>query len=380
MKFISKNFQLISVCFIFMLFLLFMNLILYVEVDELVIPQIPYIIFMVALLLVNFIVFIFFQMKYAFNRKVLSNFLISLPFLSSIIYLVESVFIMYKPSGQFFTLHTKANDTAIFFFFRQLNFVLLLLVAIYIKHKEIIKQDNRSNKNKSILLSVVLLLLLPVLAHNLSSHNPNYYFYLTDHKINNGKAIWDVRFINLLIVMWLISGYFSFKINRLPSDLWSAIVIICMSAVMCNINLLVLDRFNTYIWYISRSVEVLSVLLVIGLLINNVFRKLIIATNMAMRDPMTQIFNKNYFDERLESILKNILNIDSCVLIVDIDNFKKINDKWGPLAGNRTLLAVVDIINKNIPSHSVFSRIGGEEFGIIINNVNYTDSIDFSKK
>lgn len=53
-------------------------------------------------------------------------------------------------------------------------------------------------------------------------------------------------------------------------------------------------------------------------------------------------------------------------MMLDIDNFKSINDNWGHLAGDRVILAVVDIIKDSIRDNDIFARLGGEEFGLLL--------------
>ncbi|WP_433654645.1 GGDEF domain-containing protein [Klebsiella variicola] len=60
-------------------------------------------------------------------------------------------------------------------------------------------------------------------------------------------------------------------------------------------------------------------------------------------------------------------------MMIDIDNFKMINDTWGHPMGDRVILVVADLIKKNVRSEDVVARLGGEEFGVIMTNINATD-------
>ncbi|HBQ4215393.1 TPA: GGDEF domain-containing protein, partial [Escherichia coli] len=160
------------------------------------------------------------------------------------------------------------------------------------------------------------------------------------------------------------------------SSLWNSIIILCISALTYNFLLLFLDRYNLSIWYISRAIEVFSKIFIIGSLMHTVFAKLNIINSQVMLDTMTQIYNRNYFFDQLDRLTTNTGNKNTCVMIIDLDNFKKINDSWGGSIGDRVILAIVEIIKKIIKKDDVFSRLGGEEFGLILRNVN----IDESKK
>ncbi len=94
-------------------------------------------------------------------------------------------------------------------------------------------------------------------------------------------------------------------------------------------------------------------------------------------DFLTGIMNKRVFEETL-----NNLFIDSkentklfSILLLDLDHFKKINDKYGHLIGNEVLISFTYIIKLILKKEDVFARIGGEEFAIILQDTNKKDAI-----
>ncbi|MXD62457.1 diguanylate cyclase, partial [Escherichia coli] len=94
-----------------------------------------------------------------------------------------------------------------------------------------------------------------------------------------------------------------------------------------------------------------------------VFRKLNHANHMAIHDPLTNTYNRRYFIDSLKNISKHH---DFSVIMLDIDSFKSINDKWGHHMGDQVIVMVTRIIKKSIRKEDVLGRLGGEEFGIII--------------
>mgnify|MGYP003524962643 FL=1 len=104
--------------------------------------------------------------------------------------------------------------------------------------------------------------------------------------------------------------------------------------------------------------------------LNKAFRKLKDKNNelftLANIDSLTKIRNRrSYFIES-----ENLLNIaiqknrNLCILIIDIDYFKSINDKYGHAVGDKVLIEFCNIVSSNIGNDSIFGRIGGEEFCI----------------
>jgi diguanylate cyclase len=86
-----------------------------------------------------------------------------------------------------------------------------------------------------------------------------------------------------------------------------------------------------------------------------------------MRDPMTDLANRRYFEIRLPKHIADAARSgDSlCLAMVDIDHFKQINDNFGHLVGDDVLRYVASILQKNIRGHHLASRYGGEEFVLV---------------
>ena len=82
-------------------------------------------------------------------------------------------------------------------------------------------------------------------------------------------------------------------------------------------------------------------------------------------DELTGISNRRYLNNQLQRIWESSENQDQAITLfmLDIDNFKKFNDYWGHVEGDKCLRRVADCINKIQISHNdVFGRYGGEEF------------------
>ena len=83
----------------------------------------------------------------------------------------------------------------------------------------------------------------------------------------------------------------------------------------------------------------------------------------AMRDPLTGLRNRRgLFDDYPDDIAG-----DATVVVMDLDHFKAINDRFGHAAGDRVLRAFAEIILSNIRSDDIAGRLGGEEFCILSN-------------
>ncbi|MHB1111215.1 MAG: GGDEF domain-containing protein, partial [Devosia sp.] len=88
----------------------------------------------------------------------------------------------------------------------------------------------------------------------------------------------------------------------------------------------------------------------------------------AMLDPLTKIFNRKYFDEGLVKAFANANtgNGPLCLMLLDIDNFKRFNDTWGHQTGDQVLRLVAMTLKSNIKGKDMVARYGGEEFAAIL--------------
>lgn len=91
---------------------------------------------------------------------------------------------------------------------------------------------------------------------------------------------------------------------------------------------------------------------------------------LAVRDSLTGTYNRLYLRKRLgEELLKAQMESEELTIVMfDIDHFKKINDTYGHLFGDKVLKHLSDLVNGLIRNTDVFARIGGEEFIILLPN------------
>ncbi|MBN9670920.1 diguanylate cyclase [Labrenzia aggregata] len=84
----------------------------------------------------------------------------------------------------------------------------------------------------------------------------------------------------------------------------------------------------------------------------------------AERDDLTNAYNRRKFFEMAGEIeiRSRQEGIDLSVLVVDVDHFKQINDRFGHACGDNSLCHLVGILEKELPEPHVFARAGGEEF------------------
>ena len=94
--------------------------------------------------------------------------------------------------------------------------------------------------------------------------------------------------------------------------------------------------------------------------------------DIAHTDHLTKTMNRrNFFihSQNAFAIAKRN-NLDVCTIMIDIDRFKNINDKYGHDVGDKVLIEFAKTIKRNIKEKDIFGRLGGEEFSLVLPNTN----------
>ena len=92
----------------------------------------------------------------------------------------------------------------------------------------------------------------------------------------------------------------------------------------------------------------------------------------ATHDHLTQLYNRRYFEDVLESEIKQVQRgkLMSALVYLDLDRFKYINDTAGHDAGDKLLIEVARMLDEKLRDNDVLARLGGDEFAIILRDVN----------
>ncbi|WP_205299606.1 GGDEF domain-containing protein [Pantoea sp. Tr-811] len=88
---------------------------------------------------------------------------------------------------------------------------------------------------------------------------------------------------------------------------------------------------------------------------------------LAARDPLTALYNRRALEVRAPHLFKEVSPANpAALLLIDIDNFKLVNDLHGHAAGDRLLVALSEMIRAVLPERSLAARLGGDEFVILL--------------
>jgi polar amino acid transport system substrate-binding protein len=174
----------------------------------------------------------------------------------------------------------------------------------------------------------------------------------------NYKLLWRVLFVVLLIIAFV--SYRQWLLTNLNKTLNEKI----------NIKTKALQDFNesleTKIKERTEKIEHSKALL----------------QDVAFKDHLTDIFNRHYLVEISPALLAvaDEMQKPLSLLLIDVDNFKNINDTYGHLIGDNILKLIVKNILKILRTDDLFVRFGGEEFIILLPKANITESMIVAEK
>lgn len=105
--------------------------------------------------------------------------------------------------------------------------------------------------------------------------------------------------------------------------------------------------------------------------------------HLAVTDSLTQAFNRRHFLEqagREFSRAKRTASDELAVVVLDLDDFKRINDSYGHPAGDLVLQRVSDLCREAIRANDIFARYGGEEFVFLLPGMSREAALDFAER
>jgi len=104
--------------------------------------------------------------------------------------------------------------------------------------------------------------------------------------------------------------------------------------------------------------------------------------NMAMTDHLTGLHNRVYFYDTGSKVFEMTKRASNLVAIamIDIDNFKIINDTYGHEIGDRALIHIAQTMQKSLKNSDILVRFGGEEFVILLPNCNHEQAVNVMEK
>lgn len=102
----------------------------------------------------------------------------------------------------------------------------------------------------------------------------------------------------------------------------------------------------------------------------------------AVEDPLTGLYNRRFFKDALERELRRAIRRDSplSLLMLDLDHFKRVNDRWGHEAGDRLLQRLARLLRTSVRTEDVVVRYGGEEFMMLLPDTELEEAVQLAER
>ncbi|KFA86094.1 sensor domain-containing diguanylate cyclase [Enterobacter sp. EGD-HP1] len=329
----------------------------------------------IFLLVFHLFIACFMAMKYWCDRKRLYLVAFAFAFAGSALLMVGTLssFPAWLDLYQFNVVNY--NDAMIYYMFRHLIMAVLIIVATILYTMRNYPLSRLAHI--AIVSGEFLFTACAVgLAWFYSSHSQLLSIDLVDNETRQFMVLWS-QFINIsLIALWVVTLATLMFITRVRNLFWVGGNFLCVCYIVTLSMLLMGGHAEGISWYRARLFETAATLLIIFVLLYDVFRlyrdshvKYQQSYQNSIRDPLTRLYNRSYFYESL----KQALDIAKpsrpvSVIVSDLDRFKRINDTYGHLQGDKVLQFVANLLMDSVRPQDIAARIGGEEFVLMLAN------------
>lgn len=183
----------------------------------------------------------------------------------------------------------------------------------------------------------------------------------------------------------------------LPDDGWKKVAIVT-GLVTCFVCLLAVSGTILAHFLAGRAIEAVSVYtsMVLSIVLTAPIFGFLMVKILELRraneqlhyfatfDFLTGARNRRSFMEEVEIRLlekqRSATCPESALLVVDVDHFKVINDRYGHQTGDLALVRIADTLRANLREGDLFGRLGGEEFGIYLDNITPSAAIGLAER
>ncbi|OMP92603.1 sensor domain-containing diguanylate cyclase [Raoultella terrigena] len=276
----------------------------------------------------------------------------------------------------------NANDALIFYTFRNIMMMSLFSVAIVLYH---FRDNAHLNRTAHIIILACCLsftALTITLSWLYSSNHPLLSVDFIDNITRVFLPLWYKLIGWTLTLGWLITLLLLISLSRLRNIFWYSGAFFCAAYIVTLLVLLIPHGDMVYAWYHARCFETICTIFMLFILLCDVFTlyrhsndKYLTSYQNSIRDPLTRLHNRSYFYDALNAQLtKASASQPLSVIVSDLDYFKRINDSYGHVQGDKVIQFTADVLQKNVRPQDVAARIGGEEFALLLVNTGPGDA------
>jgi diguanylate cyclase (GGDEF)-like protein len=140
-----------------------------------------------------------------------------------------------------------------------------------------------------------------------------------------------------------------------------------MAVTISRIYIFFSSETVTILFYVATGIGYLLIAYSV-IKLGQYLRSVKMLEHTAFYDPLTKAYNRNFIEEYIKEEMKKArrLNEEFCLLLIDLNDFKQVNDKYGHNAGDVVLKKVVDKLRMSLREYDMIARWGGDEFLVVL--------------
>lgn len=279
------------------------------------------------------------------------------------------------------------NNVAIFMMFRNILLAsMCCCTALFYALR--IRAESTITRRAGFTLVIGVTATLMLLGYTFSSFGPVLSVDLIDENSLTWLPIWHGKIAWCIMALWFTALALIIHFTQLKNLLWLGLAILCA----CNIGTIIImlsdSRTNSLAWFYSRIFETVSTLIILLVLLCDVFQlyqrsyqKYQISYHDALHDTLSGLYNRRFLFEQAQLELKNASAVNPLSFVLcDIDYFKRINDCYGHLQGDKVINFVGQLLMNAVRSHDVAARTGGDEFVLLLISTNNQNAMNIAQR
>jgi diguanylate cyclase (GGDEF)-like protein len=153
---------------------------------------------------------------------------------------------------------------------------------------------------------------------------------------------------------------FTFGLSRRMANVGNILLLLMISALVYYY----IDLAFTIRFFVTLTLTIVLATIVLSIIVD-LHRRLL---DQAILDPLTGVFNRRHMERCLSDAIERQRrsSTPTSLLLIDVDRFKSINDRFGHAAGDNVLKEIVSLVAKRSRKLDLLFRIGGEEFMLLL--------------